>query len=181
VDQITWAAIKIWRLASKFWSHTSNITRRASKVIPPSSNQILVVRFGNYQAIGQNFLADLDDIRAKMPFMIKMATKTKRTLPKMGDKSRAFVHKALEVATQHQDPLPRSFNLEEMNRDVILFDAVYAVPYRTGVGCIIGPYICAKFHKLCIWAAMHRLGYQGSCLTQTVRSDQGRMLSIPLR
>lgn len=70
---------------------------------------------------------DLADIRAQMPFLIKMAAKTKRAMPKMGDKSRAFVHKALEVATQHQDSLPRSFNLEEMNRDVALFDAMYAI------------------------------------------------------
>lgn len=71
--------------------------------------------------------ASLADIRAKMPFIMEMASKTKRALPKMGDKSRAFVHKAMEVATQHSDYLPRSFDLEEMRRDVALFEDVYPI------------------------------------------------------
>jgi hypothetical protein len=45
-----------------------------------------------------------------------------------------------------------------------------------GVGGIIGPYIGAKFHKLCLWAAMHRLGYQASRLTQTVRPAKAKSL-----
>jgi hypothetical protein len=40
----------------------------------------------------------------------------------MGDKSRAFVSKALEVARQNPDFLPRSFDLDEMKRDVELLD-----------------------------------------------------------
>jgi len=44
----------------------------------------------------------------------------------------------------------------------------------TGVGCISGSHIYAKPHRLCLWAAMHRLRYQDSRLTQTVRSGQGR-------
>jgi hypothetical protein len=45
----------------------------------------------------------------------------------MGDKSRAFVSKALEVATQNPDFLPRSFDLEEMRKDVQLFEAMYPI------------------------------------------------------
>ena len=45
----------------------------------------------------------------------------------MGDKSRAFVSKALEVATQNPDFLPRSFNLEELRKDVQLFEAMYPI------------------------------------------------------
>ena len=44
----------------------------------------------------------------------------RKSLPKMGDKSQAFVNKALEVATQNPDFLPGSFDLEEMKRDVEL-------------------------------------------------------------
>jgi len=53
--------------------------------------------------------------------------KTKRSLPKMGDKSRAFVHKALEVGVQHPEFLPRSLDLNEMKRDVELFEAIYPI------------------------------------------------------
>ncbi|PSB24824.1 hypothetical protein [Stenomitos frigidus] len=75
----------------------------------------------------EQILADLAEIRTKLPFIIEMAGKAKRALPKMGDKSRAFVHKAMEVATQHPDYLPRSFDLEEMQRDVALFEAIYPI------------------------------------------------------
>jgi len=49
----------------------------------------------------------------------------RKALPKMGDKSRAFVSKALEIATQNPDFLPRSFDLEELRKDVLLFEALY--------------------------------------------------------
>jgi hypothetical protein len=64
-------------------------------------------------------------IKASMPFMIDLTTEERKALPKMGDKSRAFVTKALEIATQNPDFLPRSFDLEEMRRDVELFDQLY--------------------------------------------------------
>lgn len=64
-------------------------------------------------------------IRDKLPFLVDLTTEERRSLPKMGDKSRAFVSKALEVATQNQDFLPRSFDLEEMRRDVEMFEALY--------------------------------------------------------
>jgi hypothetical protein len=75
----------------------------------------------------EQILANLAEIRAQLPFMIELAGKEKRALPKMGDKSRAFVQKAMEVATQHPDYLPRSFDLEEMQRDVALFEAIYPI------------------------------------------------------
>lgn len=66
-------------------------------------------------------------IRQKLPFLIDLTTEDRRTIVKMGDKSRAFVSKALEVATQNPDFLPRSFDLEEMRRDLALYEALYPV------------------------------------------------------
>lgn len=66
-------------------------------------------------------------IREKLPFLIDLTTEERRSLPKLGDKSRAFVSKALEVATQNQDFLSRSFDLDEMRQDVELFEAMYPV------------------------------------------------------
>jgi hypothetical protein len=66
-------------------------------------------------------------IKAKLPFLMDLTTEERKALPKMGDKSRAFVSKALEVATQNPDFLPRSFDLEEMRKDVQLFEAMYPI------------------------------------------------------
>jgi hypothetical protein len=60
-------------------------------------------------------------IRELMPFLIKLSEKERSTLPKLGDKSRAFVDKALDVAIQTPDFLPRGFSIEEMERAVKLF------------------------------------------------------------
>ncbi|MBD0261472.1 MAG: hypothetical protein ICV85_14000 [Tolypothrix sp. T3-bin4] len=66
-------------------------------------------------------------IRQKLPFLIDLTTEDRRTIVKMGDKSRAFVTKALEVGTQNPEFLPRSFNLEEMRRDLALYEALYPI------------------------------------------------------
>jgi hypothetical protein len=66
-------------------------------------------------------------IREKLPFLIDLTPEDRRTMLKMGDKSRAFVSKALEVATQNPNFLPRSFDLEEMRRDLALFETLYPV------------------------------------------------------
>ena len=69
-------------------------------------------------------LAAIDTIRQKLPFLIDLTPEERRNLPKMGDKSRAFVSQALEVATQNSSFLPRSFDVEEMRRDVELAAAL---------------------------------------------------------
>lgn len=72
-------------------------------------------------------LAAITTLKEKLPFLIDLTTEERKALPKMGDKSRAFVSKALEVATQNPDFLPRSFDLEEMRKDVQLFEAMYPI------------------------------------------------------
>ncbi|MBN3908350.1 MAG: hypothetical protein HWQ35_17950 [Nostoc sp. NMS1] len=64
-------------------------------------------------------------IKENLPFLVDLSADDRKALPKMGDKSRAFVSKALEVATQNPEFLPRSFDLEEMRKDVQLFEALY--------------------------------------------------------
>jgi hypothetical protein len=46
---------------------------------------------------------------------------------KLGDRNRAFTRKALEIATQNPDFLPRSFDIEEMRRDFELFEALQPI------------------------------------------------------
>jgi hypothetical protein len=79
------------------------------------------------QAERDRVLAAIATIKQTLPFLIDLTIEQRKALPKMGDKSRAFVSKALEVATQNPDFLPRSFDLEEMRRDVQLFEAMYPI------------------------------------------------------
>ncbi|MBW4476765.1 MAG: hypothetical protein KME54_07800 [Tolypothrix brevis GSE-NOS-MK-07-07A] len=66
-------------------------------------------------------------IKEKLPFLIDLTADERKSLPKLGDKSRGFVIKALQVATQNPDFLPRSFDVNEMRLDVELFEALYPV------------------------------------------------------
>jgi hypothetical protein len=72
-------------------------------------------------------MAAIATIKTKLPFLIDLTADERKALPKMGDKSRAFVSKAMEVAAQNPDFLPRSFDLEEMRKDVQLFEAMYPI------------------------------------------------------
>lgn len=75
----------------------------------------------------EEVMAAIATIKAKLPFLIDLTADERKALPKMGDKSRAFVTKALEVASQNEDFLPRSFDLEEMRKDVQLFESMYPI------------------------------------------------------
>ncbi len=69
----------------------------------------------------------LEGIKAKLPFLVDLTTDERKALPRMGDKSRAFVAKALEIATQNPGMLPRSFDLDEFRQDAALLEALYPV------------------------------------------------------
>jgi hypothetical protein len=72
----------------------------------------------------QAVLAAVQTIRQKLPFLVDLSPEERHRLPKMGDKSRAFVEQALTIASQNEDVLPRSFDVEEFRRDVELMDAL---------------------------------------------------------
>jgi hypothetical protein len=76
------------------------------------------------QADRQAVLDAINTIRAKLPFLIDLSPEERRTLPRMGDKSRGFVAQAFEIAVQNPDILPRSFDVEEMRKDVELLAAL---------------------------------------------------------
>ena len=62
----------------------------------------------------------IKDALALMPFLRNLSPEEKQGLPRMGDKSRAFVEQALLAATQHEDLLPKNFDLKEFRDDVEL-------------------------------------------------------------
>jgi len=60
-------------------------------------------------------------IQKRLPFLVDLVSKDRATLPKMGNKTRSFVSNALEVANRNPDFLPRSFDVDEMRKDLELF------------------------------------------------------------
>lgn len=79
------------------------------------------------QADRDAVMAAIATIKAKLPFLVDLSADDRKALPKMGDKSRAFVSKAMEVATQNPDFLPRSFDIAELQKDVQLFESLYPI------------------------------------------------------
>ena len=72
-------------------------------------------------------LSAVNTIREKLPFLIDLSLEERKGLPKLGDKSQAFVSQALELATQNTDILPRSFDVDEFRKDVELLNALRPV------------------------------------------------------
>lgn len=60
-------------------------------------------------------------IQKHLPFLIDLVAEERASLPKLSPKSRSFVSTALDVATRNPDFLPRSFDVEEMRKDLELF------------------------------------------------------------
>lgn len=77
----------------------------------------------NQQAV----LDALAAAREKLPFLVPLSPEDRKSLPKMGDKGRVFVAKALEIAKQNPDILVRSFDVDEFERDLALVDALSPV------------------------------------------------------
>lgn len=72
----------------------------------------------------ETILAALKIVREQLPFLIGLSTQERRQLSKMGRKSQTFVVRALDMATQHSDVMPRYLNVEEARRDLALFEAL---------------------------------------------------------
>lgn len=66
----------------------------------------------------------LDTVRAKLPFLIDLGPNERRSLPKFGDRSVAFVRRAAELARQDDSFLPRSFDVAAFEKDAALYDAL---------------------------------------------------------
>ena len=66
--------------------------------------------------------ADLASLQAKMPFVVKLSTAVKKTMPKLEDGRSPFVTKCLFYARKESKILPPYTNLDELERDLALFN-----------------------------------------------------------
>ncbi len=69
----------------------------------------------------------ISSINTSLPFLVDLSADEKKSLPKFGDKSVAFVNKANELVSHTADFLPRSFDVDEFKKDVELYSKLYSV------------------------------------------------------
>ena len=62
----------------------------------------------------------MKEIGLALPFTINLTLEEKRALPKMGDKSIAFVEKSLEFASENTQYLPAFVDVQEFKQDIDL-------------------------------------------------------------
>src|SRR6185436_10750883 len=63
-------------------------------------------------------------IEEKLPFLVSLTGDEIKALPKIGNRSQGFVDRALEVAQQNPDIMPKGFNLDEMRKDIEAYRAL---------------------------------------------------------
>jgi hypothetical protein len=66
-------------------------------------------------------------IKQAMPFLLHLTKEERKAAPKASDRSRGFILNCLDAAQQHTDCLPRSFDVEEMQKDIQLMEHLYPI------------------------------------------------------
>jgi hypothetical protein len=79
------------------------------------------------EADRQAVLEAFQTIMSKLPFLVSLTPEERRELPKMGDKSVAFVRKSVEMAQEGSDYLPGAFDAAEFKSDLAIYDALLPV------------------------------------------------------
>jgi len=72
-------------------------------------------------------MAAIADIKTKLPFLIDVSTEELKSLPRLGGKNLIFTTKALALVKQDSGFLPRDFSVEEMEKDVNLFNRLQEI------------------------------------------------------
>lgn len=63
---------------------------------------------------------NLREVETNLSFTVNLSPEERSTLPKMGDRSVAFVDKALDLSLKHPDLVPRYLDVAELQRDLEL-------------------------------------------------------------
>jgi len=72
----------------------------------------------------------LTEAQALLPFLTDLTLDERKSLPKMGDKSRSFVERTLELARQDDSFLPRNLDIEAFGKDLALYNALEPLRQR---------------------------------------------------
>ena len=79
--------------------------------------------------------AAIETINTTLPFLIDLTPPERIAIPKLSDKNHAFVRKALEIATQNQGMLARSFSIDDMRKHTELLESLATVRLTLGKIC----------------------------------------------
>ncbi len=74
-----------------------------------------------------NLRNQVQSIRAMLPFLVNLTAEERRTYPKMGDKTLAFVTKALEYARDNYHLVPPYLNVSEFEKDMTLVQQLHSI------------------------------------------------------
>jgi len=77
------------------------------------------VSFSITPEVEQSILDAIAQIENDLPMLINLSADDRHDLPKMGDKTLAFVTKSLEYAKQNSGIVPPFLNISEFEKDVI--------------------------------------------------------------
>jgi hypothetical protein len=72
-------------------------------------------------------LAAIETIKTKLPFLIDLTPKERQELPKMGDKTQAFVFGVATLVSNDGSFLPRNFDEAVFAKDVALVKALQGI------------------------------------------------------
>jgi hypothetical protein len=72
-------------------------------------------------------ISKLNEISDMLPFIVNLTIDERRSLTKMGDKSVAFVMKALEYASTNPQFVPPYLDVAELSKDAILASQLLAI------------------------------------------------------
>jgi hypothetical protein len=75
----------------------------------------------------QAVMTAIDTIRQKLPFLVNLTPSERQGLAKLGDKSRAFVLKAVDVATQNPETLPGTHSIEDVRNIAEVFRGMFSI------------------------------------------------------
>lgn len=69
-------------------------------------------------------IRELQTIQEQLPFLVGLSPQERRQLAKMGRKAQTFTVRALDMASQHMDMMPRYLDVDEARRDLALYEAL---------------------------------------------------------
>lgn len=72
----------------------------------------------------ESIITALKAICEQLSFLIGLSAQERRRIPKMGRKAQTFAARALDMAAQHNDLMPRHLNIEKARQDLALFEAI---------------------------------------------------------
>lgn len=72
----------------------------------------------------EKVIATFKTVREELDFLAGLSAPERRQIAKMGRKAQTFTARALDMAAQHNDLMPRHLDIEKARRDLALFEAI---------------------------------------------------------